>query len=98
MYDLDAVTAAVADLRTAFPEADLRFAVKANPAAAVLAHLARLDVGAEAITLGELARALRAGIPSARIVVGGPAQDAALRRLARAMPPGLVSQIGRAHV
>lgn len=94
VYDLDAVTAAVADLRTAFPEADLRFAVKANPAAAVLAHLARLDVGAEAITLGELARALRAGIPSARIVVGGPAQDAALRRLARAVPPGLVSLDG----
>lgn len=94
VYDLDAVGAAVAALRAAFPGVDLRFAVKANPAAGVLAHLAGLGVGAEAITQGELARALRAGIPAARVLVGGPAQDAPLRRLARAVPPGLISLDG----
>ena len=93
-YDLDAVTHEVALLRDAFPGVDLRFAVKANPAAGVLAHLAALDVGAEAITAGELARTLRAGIPAGRTLLGGPAQDAALRRLARVLPPGLVSLDG----
>jgi diaminopimelate decarboxylase len=93
-YDLDAVTREVARLRDAFPDVDLRFAVKANPSMGVLAHLATLDVGAEVITVGELARALRAGIPASRILVGGLAHDAAMRRLASAAPPDLVSLDG----
>ncbi len=93
-YDLDAVTREVARLRHAFPDVDLRFAVKANPSAGVLAHLAALDVGAEVITVGELARALRAGIPASRVLVGGLAHDAPLRRLASAAPPDLVSLDG----
>jgi len=93
-YDLDAVGAEVGRLRAAFPGVDLRFAVKANPAAAVLGHLAALNVGVEAITVGELARALRAGVPRARVLVGGPAQDDALRRLATTVPPDLVSLDG----
>ena len=94
VYDLDAIALEVARLRDAFPDADLRFAVKANPAAGVLAHLADLGVGAEVITAGELARALRAGVPADRVLVGGPAQDGPLRRLAAAVPPGLVSLDG----
>jgi diaminopimelate decarboxylase len=94
VYDLDAIDPEVARLRTAFPGVDLRFAVKANPAAAVLAHLGALGVGVEAITVGELARALRAGIPAERVLVGGPAHDTALRRLAQAVPPGLISLDG----
>jgi diaminopimelate decarboxylase len=83
VYDLRAVDAAVATIRAAIPEATLAFAVKANANGAVLRHLAGAGVGAEAITVGELARSLRAGIDPARVVVGGPAQDAALRALAR---------------
>ena len=93
-YDLDAITREVARLRGAFPGVDLRFAVKANPSMGVLAHLATLDVGAEVITVGELARALRAGIPASRILVGGLAHDAPMRRLASAAPPDLVSLDG----
>jgi len=93
-YDLDAIGHEVARLRAAFPGVDLRFAAKANPAAAVLTHLTGLGVGVEAITVGELARSLRAGIRAERVLVGGPAHDAALRRLARAVPPGLVSLDG----
>jgi diaminopimelate decarboxylase len=93
-YDLDAIDPEVARLRAAFPGVDLRFAVKANPAAAVLAHLATLGVGVEAITVGELARALRAGVPAERVLLGGPAHDTALRRLAQAVPPGLISLDG----
>jgi diaminopimelate decarboxylase len=94
VYDLDAVTDAVAGVRAAFPHADLRFAVKANPNGAVLAHLADLGVGVEAITLGEATRAARAGVPAERTLLSGPAQDAALRRWARALPPDLVSLDG----
>lgn len=83
VYDLRVVDAALATVRAAIPDATLAFAVKANASGAVLRHLGLADVGAEAITVGELARSLRAGIDPARIVVGGPAQDAALRALAR---------------
>ena len=91
VYDLDGISARVAQLRRAFPMADVRFAVKANPAAGVLSHLAAEGLGAEAITSGEYARALRAGITAGRVVLGGPAQDAALQRLARSVPPDLIS-------
>jgi diaminopimelate decarboxylase len=83
VYDLRVVDAALATLRTHLPHGDLAFAVKANASGAMLAHLAGAGVGAEAITVGELARALRAGVDPARIVVGGPAHDVALRTLTR---------------
>ena len=41
---------------------DLAYAVKANPALAVVAHLGRLGLGADVASGGELATALRAGI------------------------------------
>ena len=93
-YDLDVVDHEVGRLRSAFGGADLRFAVKANPSAGVVAHLATLGIGAEVITVGEYARSLRAGVPASRVLVGGPAQDAALRRLATEVPPGLISLDG----
>ncbi|TVR85581.1 MAG: diaminopimelate decarboxylase [Trueperaceae bacterium] len=83
VYDLRVVDTALATVRAAIPDATLAFAVKANASGAVLRHLAIRGVGAEAITIGELARSLRAGIDPARVVVGGPAQDEALRALAR---------------
>ncbi|MEX2500840.1 MAG: diaminopimelate decarboxylase [Trueperaceae bacterium] len=83
LYDLDALADRVGLLREALPEAEVRYAVKANPAGAVLKRLAELGVGAEAITEGELARAVRAGIPGERIVLGGPGQGPATRRRAR---------------
>ena len=87
VYDLDAVSEQVATLQRALPEARLFYAVKANPAGAVLRHLAALGVGAEVITLGELERALRAGIPAEKLLLGGPRQDAPL--LARAVQAGV---------
>lgn len=96
VYDVDLVAAEVARVRASLPEVDLRFAVKANPNGAILAHLADLGVGVEAITVGEATRAARAGVPGARTLLSGPAQDAALRRWARAVPPDLVSLDGEA--
>ena len=83
VYDLARIDRALASLRSAFPQAVLAYAVKANGNGAVLRHLAAAEIGAEVITVGELARALRAGIDAERMVVGGPAQDVALRHLAR---------------
>jgi diaminopimelate decarboxylase len=52
------------------------FAVKANPNAAVLATLARMGLGADVVSGGELARALSAGIPAKNIVFSGVGKTA----------------------
>jgi diaminopimelate decarboxylase len=75
IYDLEIINAKVQHLRQALPNANLLYAVKANPSGAVLKHLASHGVGAEVITLGELERACRAGIANDKILLGGPRQD-----------------------
>jgi diaminopimelate decarboxylase len=73
VYDLDVVDGQVAALRAVLPPVvDLAYAVKANPALAVVAHLGRLGTGADVASAGELATALRAGIDASRIVMTGP--------------------------
>jgi diaminopimelate decarboxylase len=47
------------------------YAVKANPSRAILALLARLGAGADIVSVGELERALAAGIPADKIVFSG---------------------------
>ncbi len=91
VYDLPKITAQVAQVREAFPNADLFFAAKANPCGTVLKHLAAQGLGAEVISEGELARALRAGIPAERILLGGPRQDDELVAAARWAGVGWVS-------
>lgn len=82
VYDLDVVERRVAGLRAALPPAfDVAFALKANPALAVVAHLAGLGVGADVASGGELETAVRAGMEPQRIVFTGPGKlDAELRR------------------
>ena len=87
VYDLDRVSQQVSALRATFPDADLHYAVKANPCGAVLGHLAKQNLGAEVITLGELERSLRAGFPPEHLLLGGPKQDDALR--CRALQAGV---------
>jgi diaminopimelate decarboxylase len=73
VYDLDVVDRQVTALRTILPsQFELAYAVKANPSLAVVGHLARLGLGADVASGGELALALRAGIPPGRIVFTGP--------------------------
>jgi diaminopimelate decarboxylase len=82
VYDLDVVERQVAALRAVLPPVfELAYAVKANPALGVVAHLGGLGLGADVASEGELALALRAGIPPERIVFTGPGKrDAELRR------------------
>ncbi|WP_370308653.1 diaminopimelate decarboxylase [Sphingobium abikonense] len=60
----------------------IAFAVKANPNAAVLATLAKLGLGADVVSGGELLRAVAAGIPASRIVFSGVGKTAEEMRLA----------------
>jgi diaminopimelate decarboxylase len=73
VYDLDVVERQLAALTAALPpEVELAYAVKANPALAVVAHLGRLGAGADVASAGELATVLRAGIMADRVVMTGP--------------------------
>ena len=81
VYDLDVVDGQVAALRSVLPAAaELAYAVKANPALAVVAHLGRFGLGADVASGGELETVIRAGFAADRIVMTGPGKrDAELR-------------------
>jgi diaminopimelate decarboxylase len=73
VYDLDVVDRQVAALRSVLPPAvELAYAVKANPALAIVAHLGRLGLGADVASGGELETVARAGIAADRVVMTGP--------------------------
>src|SRR5690606_18666005 len=82
LYDLTRVTAQAESVSRAFPSARVHYAVKANANGALLRHIAGLGLGAEALTLGELERSLRAGFPAARVLLGGPGITPELARRA----------------
>lgn len=91
VYDLSTVTARHAALASAFPGAGIHYAVKANGLGAILRHVARLGMGAEALTHGELERVLRAGFTPESIVLGGPGHTPSLVERAAQVGVGLVS-------
>jgi diaminopimelate decarboxylase len=73
VYDFDVIERQTAALRGVLPPTvDVAYAVKANPALAVVAHLGRLGLGADVASGGELELVRRAGIPADRIVMTGP--------------------------
>lgn len=73
VYDFDVVSRQVAALRAALPASfELAYAVKANPALGVVAHLGGLGLGADVASGGELATALRAGVAPDAIIMTGP--------------------------
>ncbi len=91
IYDLDVISQQVGALREVLPDTQMLYAVKANPNGKVLKHLASLKLGAEVISEGELLRAIKAGIATEHILLGGPRQDEALIRLALEVGVGWVS-------
>ena len=73
VYDFDVIERQVAALRNVLPSVvELAYAVKANPALAVVAHLGRLGLGADVASGGELETVRRAGIGPERVVMTGP--------------------------
>jgi diaminopimelate decarboxylase len=73
VYDLDLIGRRVEALRAVLPAGfRIAFAVKANPALAVVAHLRRCGVGADIASAGELETVLRAGFDPTTVVMTGP--------------------------
>ncbi|WP_298195144.1 pyridoxal-dependent decarboxylase, exosortase A system-associated [Novosphingobium sp.] len=73
VYDGALITARVAALRAALPERlGLHYAMKANPFAPLLRHMARLVDGFDIASGGELEMAEAAGVPAERISFAGP--------------------------
>jgi diaminopimelate decarboxylase len=73
LYDLDLMGRRVEALRAVLPRGfQVSFAVKANPALAVVAHLRRCGVGADVASGGELETVLRAGFDPASVTMTGP--------------------------
>ncbi len=72
-YSTTAIRDRIAGLQHAFAGLDHRicYAVKANSNLAILQLMAQHDVGADIVSMGELHRCLRAGIPAERIVFSG---------------------------
>jgi diaminopimelate decarboxylase len=91
IYDLETISEKIRHLRQVLPNGNILYAVKANPSGAILRHLASQGVGAEVITLGELERAVRAGIAQDKIILSGPRQDLALIERALELNVTLVS-------
>ena len=75
IYDGDAIAGAYdafsGALRSRGLDAQVCYALKANPHLAVVTLLARRGAGADVVSEGELARAVAAGIPGERIVFAG---------------------------
>ncbi len=78
--DLDAAAANLAAVRSAFPEALIAYALKANADPQLLRRLVTDGAGFEVVTGVELALAVRAGCPGERLVMNGVGRtDAELR-------------------
>ncbi len=89
VYSLQEIERRVHAYQQAFPSALLAYACKANAHPRILAHLASLGCGADVVSLGELTRALDAGIPPEHIVVNGNAKTD--EEIARALKAGVLA-------
>ena len=73
VYDFDYITKQYEELKSAFRarKSLIAYAVKANSNLSVIKHLANLGAGADCVSIGEVKRALKAGIPSYKIIFSG---------------------------
>ncbi|AQS66970.1 type III PLP-dependent enzyme [Streptomyces pactum] len=70
VYDLAGIERRYDTLRRELPGVRVRFAMKACPVDEVLTALARRGAGVDAASPGEVAQALRAGVPAGRVHYG----------------------------
>lgn len=85
LYDAARIRENFRAYRRAFPRADIYYAAKANTNLAILRLLAREGAGADVFSGGEMALALRAGIPASKMLFNGFSKtdeelEAAVRR------------------
>jgi diaminopimelate decarboxylase len=85
IYSTATMLSHVAALRAgleSLPDPHIAYAVKANPNSAVIATLAKADLGADVVSGGEYRRATAAGVPGGKIVFSGVGKTEAEMRLA----------------
>ncbi len=73
VYDLDHMSEQYETLKAAFKgrKAILAYAVKANSNLSVVKHFAQLGAGADCVSIGEVRRAIMAGVPRYKILFSG---------------------------
>lgn len=73
VYDFDYMSTQYNALKEAFKarKSILAYAVKANSNLSVIKHFASLGAGADCVSIGEVRRALKAGIPKYKIIFSG---------------------------
>ena len=73
LYDFDGITTNYNELKSAFKarKSILAFAVKSNSNLSTLNHMAKLGAGADCVSIGEVRRALKAGIPKYQVIFSG---------------------------
>jgi len=82
IYDFNKITIQYEALKEAFKarKAILAYAVKSNSNLSVVKHLASLGAGADCVSIGEVRRALLAGVPKYKIIFSGVGkQDAEIK-------------------
>ena len=73
VYDFDYITKQYQELKDAFRarKSLISYAVKANSNLSVVKHLADQGSGADCVSIGEVKRALKVGIPKYKIIFSG---------------------------
>ena len=73
IYDLDYMTQQYNTLKEAFKgrKSIIAYAVKANSNLSVVQHFAKMGSGADCVSIGEVRRAFKAGVPAYRIIFSG---------------------------
>ena len=73
VYDLQKISSAFLSLKEAFRarKSLICYALKANSNLSIIHHLSTLGSGADCVSIGEVRRALRAGIPKYKIIFSG---------------------------
>lgn len=73
VYDLQKISSAFLSLKEAFRarKSLICYALKANSNLSIIHHLGTLGSGADCVSIGEVRRALRAGIPKYKIIFSG---------------------------
>jgi diaminopimelate decarboxylase len=73
IYDLDYMTQQYNKLKEAFKgrKSIVAYAVKANSNLSVVQHFAKMGSGADCVSIGEVRRAFKAGVPAYKIIFSG---------------------------
>ncbi|SFV58573.1 Diaminopimelate decarboxylase [hydrothermal vent metagenome] len=73
LYDFDYIEMRYAELKEAFEghKSLISYAVKANSNLSVIRHLSGMGAGADCVSIGEVKRALRAGVAKYKIIFSG---------------------------